>query len=45
MSQSDTMNLELIECYNILATVTREILKFNEPCSKHNRSLDFYVMT
>lgn len=43
MSQSNMVNLEHVEYHNILATVTKEALEFNKPCSKHNISIDFCV--
>lgn len=43
MSQSNMVNLEHVDYHNILATVTKEALEFNKPCSKHNISIGFCV--
>lgn len=44
MSQRNMVNQEHAEYHNILATVSKEALEFNKPCSKHNISIDFCVV-
>lgn len=44
MSESDVTDLEHAGHRDILATVTKETLEFNKPCSKHDIRIDFCVV-